>query len=115
MSRYKDTKKWREKNRWFRPLEFARRRCTDPQHKSYKFYGGRGIKCDLTAAQAKELYERDCGDLLDKPSLDRQDPDGHYTFDNCRYIEHLDNIKNCRRNKKESISCENPNEGEWEE
>jgi len=72
---------------WARSVEYARRRCTDRGYHAWKFYGGRGIKCTLTREQAHQLFLRDEAQLLEKPSLDRIDPDGDYTFENCRYIE----------------------------
>lgn len=93
MSRkYEINKRWRENNRWFRPLEYARRRCTDPNHRAYRWYGGRGIKCELTYEECRALYIRDNGDSLVRPSLDRLDETKNYTFDNCQFIEWLDNI-----------------------
>lgn len=87
---------FRARNRWYRPLEYAQRRCKDPNHASYPLYGGRGIQCTLTKAQAKFLYERDHGDTLQQPSLDRIDPDGPYSVDNCRFIEYRENCKHKR-------------------
>jgi hypothetical protein len=46
--------------------------------------------------EAKILFERDKAWDLVKPSLDRMDPDGDYTFTNCRFIEHQDNIMDHR-------------------
>lgn len=113
---YERTKKWRENNRWFRPLEYARRRCSDKKHKEYHRYGGRGITCSLTSAEAKILYIRDKGHLLKKPSLDRKEPDDHYCFDNCQYIELVDNVNRRRPNgtAKHHID-DKPDDGEWDE
>ncbi len=84
---------YRKLYRWFRPWEYAKRRCRDVNHTKYIYYGGRGIKCTLTREEVIKLYERDNGYLLDKPSIDRIDPDGDYCYDNCRFIELVDNIK----------------------
>ena len=109
---------YREKRPWYRPLEYAKRRCTDKNHRSYPFYGGRGISCELTYQEAKILFFRDQGHLLDKPSLDRIDPDKNYSFDNCRFIELEDNVKRKRKrgpNRNPEDLCVDPNQGEWEE
>lgn len=89
-------RRFRERNPWFRPWEYARRRCTDTKHKEYPNYGGIGIRCTLTREEVISLFIRDGGAKLSRPSLDRLDPDGHYSFENCRYIEWYDNIKDRR-------------------
>lgn len=53
----------------------------------YYRYGGRGIECRLTAIQTVTLWDRDGGAGMRRPTLDRKDSDGHYEFDNCRFIE----------------------------
>lgn len=90
----------RYKNRhpWARNYFQARRRCNDPKHDSYQWYGARGIKCELTMEQAKILWMRDRADQMDKPSLDRINPDKNYSFDNCRFIEFTVN-SSARRTK----------------
>lgn len=68
-------------------------RCDYPGVNGFHRYGGRGIKNFLTLEQLQQLYERDSGHLLSKPSIDRIDSDGDYTFDNCRFIEFLENTR----------------------
>ena len=92
MTNYETVKAYRARKPWARPREYARRRCNDPHHREYKGYGGRGIKFNLTMDEAERLFIRDQAHLLTKPSLDRIDPDGDYTFANCRFIELRDNI-----------------------
>lgn len=95
--------RYRISHPWARPREYARRRCVDPKHREYKGYGGRGIKFMLTMEDAKRLFERDNARSLKKPSLDRIDPDGHYSFENCRFIEFLDNITRHRQRISEPL------------
>lgn len=112
--------KWHGLNRWYRPYYYAYRRCTDVNHRTYSSYGGRGIKFVLTKDEAKILYKRDNGIELETPSLDREDPDGHYEFSNCRYVEWKENHARRRMPGKgngevKDICCADPNAGEWEE
>ena len=71
-----------------------RGRCNNPNIPSYKWYGGRGIKCFLTWDQylylmsSKKVHNMKC------PSIDRIDNNGNYSVDNCRVIERSDNSKN---------------------
>lgn len=81
---------------WSKTWYGIRQRCTDRNSISYPRYGGRGIKNLITKDELKALWIRDKGHLLIRPSIDRIDPDGHYEFSNCRYIELSDNAKRRR-------------------
>lgn len=78
---------------WTFHLKAVRQRCNNPNHTYYKNYGAKGIKCFLTEEQIKTLWVRDKASKLKLPSIDREDSKGHYTFDNCRFIEKADNTK----------------------
>lgn len=68
-------------------------RCENPNTKRFDRYGGRGIKCRISYGQLCQLWERDKAWLLERPSIDRIDNDGDYTMENCRFIEHVENIR----------------------
>lgn len=89
-------REWRKNNKWRRSISSARERCNNPNNISYSRYGARGIKCFLTMIEAKTLWDRDNGEGMDKPSIDRINPDGDYTFGNCRFIEMEDNRRGNR-------------------
>jgi len=65
--------------------------------KNSKFYVG--VKNFLTKEAVAQLWERDNADELNQPSLDRIDSSGHYTFDNCRFIEMKENSKRAVKDK----------------
>ena len=67
-------------------------RCNYKSHSRYCYYGARGIKCLITKEELKQLWFRDEAYNLNKPSIDRKNPDGNYTLKNCRYIEMSRNI-----------------------
>lgn len=79
-------------------LDWIRARCSNPR---YKNYYGKGIKCLLSLDDLKDIWVRDNADSMDKPSIDRIDNDGHYTYDNCRFIEHREN--SCRSSRKKIV------------
>lgn len=62
-------------------------RCTNPKDRKFKHYGGRGIRCFLTLVEFEFLWHRDYAAAMKQPSIDRIDSDGHYTIENCRFIE----------------------------
>lgn len=55
-------------------------------------YAGRGIRNYLTFDDLETLWKRDNAAAMSRPSIDRRNNDGDYTFYNCRFIELFDNI-----------------------
>jgi hypothetical protein len=80
-----------KKNPWRYSLQAAKARCRRPEHRSYLWYGGRGIKCFLSSADVRFIWDRDKAHLLKSPSLDRINNDGNYELSNCRFIEFKEN------------------------
>lgn len=76
----------------------AIKRCTNPNCKSYKHYGARGIKVCSEWMNDKHAFvvwalANGWKKGLD---LDREDNDGDYTPTNCRFVERHVNINNRR-------------------
>ena len=75
-------------------------RCTNPKHKEYKYYGGRGIAICSEWSNSSKAFIIDMGPKpSSKHSIDRIDPDGNYCKDNCRWADHFEQ----QRNKRNSI------------
>lgn len=85
--------RFRERNPWYDSWQAARQRCENPKNPRYRWYGARGIQFKLSKFDMKFLWQRDQAHLLKRPSIDRINNDGHYTLDNCRFIEAADNSK----------------------
>lgn len=83
-------RRYRAKKPWVPHICWAARRCTssDPRWKSHH-----GMPCEITAAEAEELWKRDGADKMTRPSLDRIDPTKGYTKDNCRFMEWMENVR----------------------
>lgn len=81
-------------NPWYKIFHNIKNRCTKPNNKDYRYYGGKGIKCLLTQVQIKELWFRDKAYEMKKPSIDRRDSNKDYCYNNCRFIEKSLNSKN---------------------
>lgn len=92
--------KWRSKeyNSWDGMIQ----RCDNKNHKAYKYYGGRGITYDPDWRLFENFY-RDMGDMpLNKRTIDRINPNGNYTKDNCCWADTIQQsrTKRCREVSK---------------
>ena len=91
-------------------------RCYKPTHKSYKSYGGRGIKiCDEW---------RDCGAFIQWAlssgyehglQIDRINPNGNYEPSNCRWVTSKQQGNNRRNNVRITHNGETHTLSEWGE
>jgi hypothetical protein len=87
LNRLKCNKTWRKEHPWYNHYSHTNQRCNNPNNIKFKNYGGRGIKFLMTVEDFKFLWFRDKAWLLNRPSIDREDNDGNYILDNCRFIE----------------------------
>lgn len=92
-------KKVIKENPWVQIYYALRGRCRNENNISYKNYGGRGIKALITKEEVKKLWFRDKAYNLKRPSIDREDNNGHYTYGNCKFIELVDNIKKSNKER----------------
>mgnify|MGYP000933222082 CR=1 FL=1 len=77
---------------WKKHLVTLKGRCVNKNNPFYYRYGGRGIKALISKEEIKELWFRDKAYLMEFPTIDRKDNNGHYTFQNCQFIENVKNI-----------------------
>lgn len=78
-----------------------KQRCENPKHKAFPRYGGRGITvCERWRADFLNFLE----DMGERPSpaheLDREDNDGNYDSDNCRWVLRPVNNRNRSTTRK---------------
>jgi hypothetical protein len=81
-----------------------RQRCSDPKHRNYPLYGGRGI---AVCARWQESFNAFLSDMGEKPSpqhsIDRLDNDCGYGPNNCRWATRREQNANRRNNRLFSV------------
>ena len=94
-------------------------RCYKPCHKSYKDYGGRGIKmCNewLGENGFVRFYDWAINNGYDKNlSLDRIDNNKGYSPDNCRWVDSKTQARNRRNNRFIEFNGSKKTIAEWSE
>lgn len=92
-------KKYHRKYPWKRIYNAIKQRCNNPKTINYRWYGEKGIENHFkNADDVKYLWFRDKAYLMKKPSIDREDNDGHYCIGNCKFIELSENV--IKRNRE---------------
>lgn len=91
------------------------KRCFDPSHRAYKWYGGRGISvCERWHHFPNFLA--DMGERPEGKSIDRYpNPDGNYEPGNCRWATQKEQMRNSRSARFLTVNGETRTFREWEE
>lgn len=80
-------REYRKNHPWVRFYTNAKQRCTNPKIETFKKYGAKGIKFNMTSEDVKKIWMRDEAHKLIRPSIDRIDSKKGYSLNNCQFIE----------------------------
>lgn len=89
-------------------------RCNNPNHRSYKNYGARGIKICDEWKEFLPFYEWAMANGYEEHlTIDRIDVNGDYEPSNCRWVTMQTQLNNTRVNRYVTICGETHTMSEW--
>lgn len=115
LQRKRHTKHGLSHTRLYHIWDAMKRRCNNPSHRNFKYYGGRGVTvCEEWMADFVVFYNwANQNGYKDTLELDRIDVNGNYEPCNCRWITHKGQNRNRTNNKWITIDGETKCLQEW--
>jgi hypothetical protein len=69
-------------------------RCNpNSTRKDREWYAEKNLEVTVTVEDLKALWWRDRADTMKRPTIDRKENHIGYVLENCRFIEHADNLR----------------------
>lgn len=96
--------------------QMMKQRCLNPNQRTFKWYGARGITVCPEWLDFTGFYEWAVANRYsDGLTLDRIDPNGDYTPENCRWVSWKEQMNNKRSNRLISAFGKTLTVQEWSE
>lgn len=97
----------------YRTWQSMKTRCLNPRSKSFRYYGGRGIK----VCKRWLKFDNFIFDMGKKPtrdhSIERKDNNGNYCKSNCKWATHQQQNSNTSRNRMVTMDGKTQTLSEW--
>lgn len=109
------TKHGQASNRIYSVWQNMKNRCLNPRDKKFADYGGRGITlCDAWKASFAAFWEwAQANGYESSLEIDREDNNGNYEPDNCRFVTRRVNLRNMRSNRNLTAFGETKCMADW--
>lgn len=90
-----------------------KQRCSNPNNRNYKNYGGRGITVCKRWLDSAGNFLIDMGPRPRHGSIDRIDNDGDYAPSNCRWVNNKEQQSNRRDNRRVVVDGQSKTIAQW--
>jgi hypothetical protein len=89
------------------------RRCHDETTEGFENYGGRGIEVCEPWRESFLKFLEDMGERPEGMTIDREDTNGNYDTDNCRWATPTQQSNNKRNNRLLTLNGKTQSASEW--
>lgn len=106
----------KSKTRMFKIWVGIKKRCYNENSKSYKWYGGKGVRvCKSWLEGFQNFYNDMIDGYSDTLTLERENPNGDYEKSNCKWATYTEQARNKTNSVYYEVNGERKTLAEWSE